>query len=84
MVALASSEDLFCDPFKVIVCAYFNYMDVATSSLQEALCYVCSAKKQEAVALSLNASLKVCKLSENARWRLICVRIGVFAQENNR
>lgn len=50
MVALASSEDLFCDPFKVIVCAYFNNMDVAMSSLQEALCYVCSAKKLEAVA----------------------------------
>ena len=50
MVALASSEDLFCDPFKVIVCAYFNNMDVAMSSLQEALCDVCSAKKLEAVA----------------------------------
>lgn len=36
--------------FKVIVCAYFNYMGVVTSLQQEALCYVCSAKKQEAVA----------------------------------
>lgn len=36
--------------FKVIVCAYFNYMGVETGFLQEALCYVCSAKKQEAVA----------------------------------
>lgn len=59
-------------------------MGVETGFLQEAMSDVCSAKKQEAVALSLNASLKVCKLSENARWRLICVRIGVFAQENNR
>lgn len=50
MVALASSENLFCDLFMIIVCAYFNYMDVATSSLQEVLCYVCSAKKLEAVA----------------------------------
>lgn len=50
MVALASSEDLSYVPFKVIVCAYFNNMDVAMSSLQEALCYVCSAKKLEAVA----------------------------------
>lgn len=53
-------------------------MDVETGFLQEAMSDVCSAKKQEAVALSLNASLKVCKLSENARWRLICVRIGVL------
>lgn len=50
MVALASSENLFCDPFIIIVCAYFNNMDVVTSLQQEALCYVCSAKKQEAVA----------------------------------
>lgn len=50
MVALVSSEDLFCDPFKFIVCAYFNYMDVATSLQQEAMSDVCSAKKQEAVA----------------------------------
>lgn len=50
MVALASSEDLLYGPFTFIVCAYFNNMDVATNFLQEALCYVCSAKKQEAVA----------------------------------
>ncbi len=36
--------------FKVIVCAYFNYMGVETGSLQEAMSDVCSAKKQEAVA----------------------------------
>lgn len=50
MVALASSEDLFYDPFNIIVCAYFNNMDVATSFLLEAMCGICSAKKQEAVA----------------------------------
>ena len=44
MVALASSEDLFYDPFNVIVCAYFNYMDVETSFLQEVMCDVCSEK----------------------------------------
>ena len=43
MVALASSEDLFYDPFNVIVCA-FNYMDVETSFLQEVMCDVCSEK----------------------------------------
>lgn len=42
--ALASSEDLFYDPFNVIVCAYFNYMDVETSFLQEVMCDVCSEK----------------------------------------
>lgn len=84
MVALASSEDLFYDPFNVIVCAYFNYMDVETSFLQEAMCGICSAKSKRQWLLSLNASLKVCKLSENARQWLICVRVGVFAQENNR
>lgn len=50
MVALASSEDLFFDPFKVIVCAYFNYMDVETSFLKEVMCYVCSEKMLEALA----------------------------------
>lgn len=50
MVALASSENLFCDPFMIIVCAYFNNMDVVTGFLQEAMSDVCSAKKQEAVA----------------------------------
>ena len=50
MVALASSGDLFFDPFKVIVCAYFNYMDVETSFLKEVMCDVCSEKMLEALA----------------------------------
>lgn len=50
MVALASSEDLFFDPFKVIVCAYFNYMYVETSFLKEVMCDVCSEKMLEALA----------------------------------
>ena len=51
MVALASSEDLFYDPFNVIVCAYFNYMDVETAvSLKEVVCDVCSEKMLEALA----------------------------------
>lgn len=50
MVALASSEDLFYDSFNIIVCAYFNYMDVETSFLQEVMCDVCSEKMLEALA----------------------------------
>lgn len=50
MVPLASSEDSFYDPFKIIVCAYFNYKDVETSFLQEVMRDVCSEKMLEALA----------------------------------